>query len=249
MNFQIQKNIKLILPILLLITFVSPKTKAAEECFEGVSRTIFKFNMAFDGIILEPVAKSYNKLPEPIKNGTSNFTSNIATLLSIPNSLLQGNLKQVGHSTGSFLINSTVGILGFLNPAEKIGLKPHKEDVGQTLGAYGVGPGCYLVLPILGPSTARDAFGLFADSFVDPFAHVTIRNNEILGVSGNDLDYFTVKGTTAVDFRADQDTNLESLEKNSLDFYSALKSVYLQDRENKIKNSTDGQDEWGNLDN
>lgn len=249
MNFQIQKNIKLILPILLLITFVSPKTKAAEECFEGVSRTIFKFNMAFDGIILEPVAKSYNKLPEPIKNGTSNFTSNIATLLSIPNSLLQGNLKQVGHSTGSFLINSTVGILGFLNPAEKIGLKPHKEDVGQTLGAYGVGPGCYLVLPILGPSTARDAFGLFADSFVDPFAHITIRENEILGVSGNDLDYFTVKGTTAVDFRADQDTNLESLEKNSLDFYSALKSVYLQDRENKIKNSTDGQDEWGNLDN
>jgi len=249
MNFQIQKNIKLILPILLLITFVSPKTKAAEECFEGVSRTIFKFNMAFDGIILEPVAKSYNKLPEPIKNGTSNFTSNIATLLSIPNSLLQGNLKQVGHSTGSFLINSTVGILGFLNPAEKIGLKPHKEDVGQTLGAYGVGPGCYLVLPILGPSTARDAFGLFADSFVDPFAHITIRDNEILGVSGNDLDYFTVKGTTAVDFRADQDTNLESLEKNSLDFYSALKSVYLQDRENKIKNSTDGQDEWGNLDN
>ena len=249
MNFQIQKNIKLILPVLLLITFVSPKTKAAEECFEGVSRTIFKFNMAFDGIILEPVAKSYNKLPEPIKNGTSNFTSNIATLLSIPNSLLQGNLKQVGHSTGSFLINSTVGILGFLNPAEKIGLKPHKEDVGQTLGAYGVGPGCYLVLPILGPSTARDAFGLFADSFVDPFAHITIRENEILGVSGNDLDYFTVKGTTAVDFRADQDTNLESLEKNSLDFYSALKSVYLQDRENKIKNSTDGQDEWGNLDN
>ena len=249
MNFQIQKNIKLILPILLLITFVSPKTKAAEECFEGVSRTIFKFNMAFDGIILEPVAKSYNKLPEPIKNGTSNFTSNIATLLSIPNSLLQGNLKQVGHSTGSFLINSTVGILGFLNPAEKIGLKPHKEDVGQTLGAYGVGPGCYLVLPILGPSTARDAFGLFADSFVDPFAHITIRDNEILGVSGNDIDYFTVKGTTAVDFRADQDTNFESLEKNSLDFYSALKSVYLQDRENKIKNSTDGQDEWGNLDN
>jgi len=249
MNFQIQKNIKLILPVLLLITFVSPKTKAAEECFEGVSRTIFKFNMAFDGIILEPVAKSYNKLPEPIKNGTSNFTSNIATLLSIPNSLLQGNLKQVGHSTGSFLINSTVGILGFLNPAEKFGLKPHKEDVGQTLGAYGVGPGCYLVLPILGPSTARDALGLFADSFVDPFAHITIRDNEILGVSGNDLDYFTVKGTTAVDFRADQDTNLESLEKNSLDFYSALKSVYLQDRENKIKNSTDGQDEWGNLDN
>ena len=132
---------------------------------------------------------------------------------------------------------------------EKMGLKPHKEDVGQTLGAYGVGPGCYLVLPFLGPSTARDSFGLIADSFVDPFAHITIRENELFGVSGNNLDYFSVKGTSAVDFRADNDTNFESLEKNSLDLYSSFKSIYLQDRENKIKNSTQDQDEWGNLDN
>jgi len=139
--------------------------------------------------------------------------------------------------------------LGFLNPAEKIGLKPHKEDVGQTLGTYGVGPGCYLVLPILGPSTVRDSFGLIADTFIDPFAHVTIRENELFGVSGNDLDYFSVKGTTAIDFRADNDKNLTSLEKNSLDLYSSLKSVYLQDRENKIKNSIEDNDEWGSLDN
>tara|TARA_X000001036_G_C20260226_1_gene635879 strand:- start:2 stop:619 length:618 start_codon:yes stop_codon:yes gene_type:complete len=204
--------------------------------------------MAFDDIILEPVAKGYNKLPDPIKNGTSNFTSNIATLLSIPNSLFQGNLKQVGHSTGSFLINSTVGILGILNPAEKIGLNSHKEDVGQTLGVYGVGTGCYLVLPIFGPSTARDSIGLIADSFVDPFAHVTIRENELFGISGNDLDYFSVKGTTAIDFRADNDKNFQSLEKNSIDLYSSLKSVYLQDRENKIKNSIQNQDEWESLD-
>jgi len=222
--------------------------EAAEECFEGVSRSVFKFNMAFDKAVLKPIAKGYNKLPEPIKNGTSNFTSNMATLLSIPNSLLQGNIKQVGHSTGSFLINSTIGILGVLNPAEKMGLKPHKEDVGQTLGTYGVGPGCYLVLPILGPSTARDSFGLLADTFVDPFAHVTIRENELLGISGNDLDYFSVKGVTAVDFRADNDQNFESLEKNSLDLYSSLKSVYLQSRENKIRNSIEDDDEWGNLD-
>ena len=81
-----------------------------------------------------------------------------------------------------------------------MGLKPHKEDVGQTLGKYGFGPGCYLVLPILGPSTARDSFGLFADTFVDPFAHVTLRENELLGSSGNTLDYYSVKATTAVDF-------------------------------------------------
>ena len=249
MHMQILKNIKIALLILVLFTFFPLKAKTAEECFEKVSRSIFKFNMVLDDAIIEPIAKGYNKLPDPIKNGTSNFTSNIATLLSIPNSLLQGNLKQVGHSTGSFMVNSTVGILGFLNPAEKIGLKPHKEDVGQTLGTYGVGPGCYLVLPILGPSTARDSFGLIADTFIDPFAHVTIRENELFGVSGNDLDYFSVKGTTAIDFRADNDKNLTSLEKNSLDLYSSLKSVYLQDRENKIKNSIEDNDEWGSLDN
>ena len=245
---RVLKFLRIILPTFLVISFTVQNVEAAEECFEGVSRSVFKFNMAFDKAVLKPIAKGYNKLPEPIKNGTSNFTSNMATLLSIPNSLLQGNIKQVGHSTGSFLVNSTIGILGVLNPAEKMGLKPHKEDVGQTLGTYGVGPGCYLVLPILGPSTARDSFGLLADTFVDPFAHVTIRENELLGISGNDLDYFSVKGVTAVDFRADNDQNFESLEKNSLDLYSSLKSVYLQSRENKIRNSIEDDDEWGNLD-
>ena len=251
MNMKAIKFFKVILPIfiILIVCFTSPNAKATEECFERVSRSIFKFNMAFDRTVLRPIAKGYNKLPDPVKNGTSNFTSNIATLLSIPNSLLQGNIKQVGHSTGSFLVNTTVGIFGVLNPAEKIGLKPLKEDVGQTLGAYGVGPGCYLVLPILGPSTARDSFGLIADTFVDPFAHITIRDHELFGVSGNEIDYFSVKGATAVDFRADNDQNFESLEKNSLDLYSSLKSVYLQDRENKIKNSIEDQDEWGSLDN
>ena len=169
------KNLKLVLPFLILICFYSPKVHAAEECFENVSRAVFKFNMALDDIILEPLAKGYNKLPSPLRTGTSNFTSNIGTLLSIPNNILQGNFKQLGHSVGSFAINTTVGILGFLNPAERIGLKPHKEDVGQTLGSYGIGPGCYFVLPILGPTTARDSKGLIADTFVDPFAHVTLR--------------------------------------------------------------------------
>ena len=243
------KNLSKIIIVIALFNLNLLNAKAADECFEGVSRSIFKFNLVFDQAILEPVAKGYDKLPDPIKTGTSNFTSNIATLLSIPNSLLQGNLSQVGHATGSFLINSTLGVLGFLNPAEKIGLKPHKEDVGQTLGVYGVGPGCYLVLPILGPSTARDTLGLVADTFVDPFAHVTIRERELLGVSGNDIDYFSVKGTGAVDFRADNITNFDSIKKNSIDLYSSYKSVYLQNRENKIRNSIDGDDDWGNLDN
>lgn len=230
--------------ITMILGLHSNNIKAAEECFEGVSRSIFKFNMAFDEAILEPVAKGYSKLPNPIKIGTSNFTSNIATLLSIPNNLLQGNLKQLGHSTGSFLINSSIGILGFLNPAEKMGLTPHKEDVGQTLAKYGIGSGCYFVLPILGPTTTRDTVGLLADTFIDPFAHVTIREKELLGASGNTIDYYSVKGITAVDFRSDNIINFDSLEKNSIDLYSSLKSIYLQDRERKINNSSDSQDDW-----
>ena len=242
------KNINFILAFIAILTFSTSHVKSAEECFEKTSRAIFKLNMALDDIVLEPIANGYNKLPSPIKTGASNFTSNIGILLSIPNNILQGNLEQLGHSWGSFAINTSVGIFGILNPAQKLGFKPHKEDVGQTLGSYGVGTGCYFVLPVFGPTTVRDSLGLFADSFIDPFAHVTIREKELLSVSGNNLDYYTVKGTAAVNFRAKNDRNLESLEKNSIDLYSSLKSIYLQDRENKIKNSLEEDDDWGNLD-
>ena len=243
------KNLKFIFSILLLLLVKTPAANSTEECFEKTSRAIFKFNMVIDDTILEPIAKGYNKLPNPVKKGTSNFTSNIATLLSIPNNLLQGDIKQLGHSVGSFAINTTVGIFGFLDPAEKIGLKAHKEDVGQTLGTYGMGPGCYFVLPILGPTTVRDSIGMIADTFVDPFAQVTLKEREIFSSSGKPFDFYSVKATHALDFRADNIKNFESLEKNSLDFYSSIKSVYLQDRENKIKNSIEDPDEWGNLDN
>ena len=246
---EVNKFFKVFVVFFSFLALTTLNANSTEECFEKTSRAIFKFNMAIDDVILSPLAKGYNKLPAPIKTGTSNFTSNLGTLLSIPNNILQGNIKQLGHSIGSFAINTSVGVLGFLNPAEKIGLKSHKEDVGQTFGSYGIGPGCYFVLPILGPTTARDSVGLIADSFIDPFAHVTIRENRIFGVSGNDVDYLSVKATSAIDFRADNDLNFESLEKNSLDLYSSLKSVYLQERENKINNSTKNQDEWENLDN
>tara|TARA_B100000941_G_scaffold160086_1_gene113856 strand:- start:2171 stop:2914 length:744 start_codon:yes stop_codon:yes gene_type:complete len=247
---MVSKKLKVFVFGSFVALLLSIELKASDECFEGISRSVFKFNMALDDIVIEPIAKGYNKLPDPVKSGTSNFTSNISTLLSIPNSLLQGNLKEFGNSVGSVIINSTVGILGFLNPAEKIGLKPHKEDVGQTLATYGIGSGCYFVLPVLGPTTVRDSVGLIADTFVDPFAHITLREKEILGISGNNIDYYTIKGTTAVDFRADNVNNFESLEKNSIDLYSSLKSIYLQDRDNKIRNSSENsQDDWGNLDN
>ena len=243
---KFKKYIALVSTMLILSV---TSAKSTEECFENTSRAIFKFNMALDNAIIEPIAKGYNKLPEPIRNGASNFTSNIATLLSIPNALAQGNFKEAADASASFLINTTVGIVGLANPAEKLGLSSQKEDVGQTLGVYGVSSGCYFVLPIFGPTTVRDSIGLIADTFVDPFAHITLRENELFGVSGNELDYLSVKGTSTIDFRAVNMTNFGSLEKNSIDLYASFKSIYLQDREKKISNSSESDDDWGTLDN
>ena len=238
--------------VLTLIAFLSLGSFASaneKECFEKVSRGVFKFNQGFDNYIFEPIAKGYNKLPEPIKKGTGNFTSNIATLLSIPNYILQGELKSAADATGSFLINSTVGVLGLGNPAAYFGLDVQKEDLGQTLGAYGVGAGCYFVLPILGPTTVRDTVGIFGDTLIDPFARITWHEREIKNFSGSKPDYLGVKAAEAIDFRGDNMANFESLEKNSIDLYSSTKSLYLQNRAKKIANSDDSDDEdWGSLD-
>ncbi len=246
MNF---KKIIILISASILLLSTGLRAETEKECFEKVSRSIFKFNQVVDKAVLKPIASGYNKLPDSIKKGTGNFTSNIGTLLTVPNHILQGQWRLAGESSASFLINSTIGVLGFGNPAAKMGLKNQQEDVGQTLGAYGFGGGCYFVLPILGPTTVRDSFGMVADSFVDPFAHVTIREHDLWNISGNDLDYFSVKGASAVDFRADNMTNLNSLEKNSIDIYAALKSLYLQNRAKKIGNTFSANDEaeWDEL--
>ena len=243
---NLQKTIILISTSILLLS-ANLKAETGKECFEKVSRSIFKFNQGFDRTVIKPIASGYNRLPKVIKDGTGNFTSNIATLLTVPNHVLQGNWRLAGESSASFLINSTIGIFGLANPAAKLGLKNQQEDVGQTLGAYGVSAGCYFVLPILGPTTVRDSVGMIADSFVDPFAQVTLREKEFLSMSGSQIDYYSLKGATAVDFRADNMTNLDSLEKNSIDMYAAMKSLYLQSRAKKIGNifSSDNDDEWG----
>ena len=246
------KKLHLITCFVFFVFTVSANAQSSsdKECFEKVSRGIFKFNEGFDNVVLEPVAKAYNRLPEPIRKGTGNFTSNIATLLSIPNHLLQGEVRLAGHATGSFLINTTIGVLGLGNPAALMGLENQKEDLGQTLGAYGVGGGCYFVLPILGPTTVRDSVGMIIDNnYLDPFARVTWHEREIKDISGNKIDFVGIKAATAVDFRGNNMTNFESLEKNSIDLYAATKSLYLQNRKNKINNSSENEDDWGNLDN
>ena len=218
-------------------------SQGAEECFEGVSRAMFKFNHALDKVIFKPVAKGYRALPVPIRKGTGNAVDNLRSLLTFSNHILQGDISEAGTTAGRFAVNTTVGILGIFDPATKLGLKEQgKEDFGQTLGRWGMDSGCYFVLPILGPTTVRDAVGKVGNMFIDPVYQVT-HNTEIdNGVVGNasysEHNYYYYRGTGAIDFRAKNIESWESLEENSIDLYASLKSLYLQNRDKQIANST-----------
>ena len=214
-----------------------------EECFEGFSRAMFSFNHGLDKAVFKPVAKGYRALPVPIRKVTGNVTDNLRSLLTLSNNLLQGDFRKAGDTAGRFVVNTTVGILGIFDPASRLGLEDHgKEDFGQTLGSWGTNSGCYFVLPILGPTTARDAVGLVGNVFLDPVYQIT-HNTEIKnGVVGNgnysEHNYYYYRGTGAVDFRAKNIESWDSLEENSIDLYASLKSLYLQNRNQKIANST-----------
>ena len=207
-----------------------------KDCFEGLNRATFAFNQALDGILFEPIAKAYRILPSPVRTGVGNSLNNLSNLVTIPNNILQGDFKQAGVNTGRFVINTTVGILGLLDVASLLGFEEYtKEDYGQSLAVHGVGPGCYLVLPVLGPTTARDTIASLANFFGgDAWYNVTVKNDTHYF---RDVDYYSSKITSGVDFRAKNFDSLENLEKNSLDFYASVKSLYLQDRQQKILNS------------
>ena len=224
-----------------------------KDCFENLNRATFAFNQALDGILFKPVASAYRILPSPVRSGVSNSLDNLSNLVTIPNNIIQGDLKKAGLNTGRFIINTTVGILGFIDVAEHIGLPDYeKEDYGQSLAKLGVGPGCYLVLPVLGPSTVRDAAGSLVNVMGgDAWYNVTVKNDTH---HFTDIDYYTSRVTSGVDFRAKNYDALENLEKNSLDFYASVKSLYLQDRQQKILNTNkiiDTQDDssWEEIDN
>ncbi len=209
-----------------------------KECAEGFNKSMFALNKSLDDAIFEPVAKVYRKLPSEIRNGTSNALDNISNLLTIPNNILQGNIAEAGKNSARLIVNTTVGILGIFDVASELGVeKSGKEDYGQTLGVWGVGPGCYLVLPILGPSTARDAIGSFASlgTGLDPWYNITVRNDTHHFA---DFDYYSSRVSSALDFRAKNIESLDNLEKNSVNFYASVKSLYLQDKNKKISNST-----------
>ena len=214
---------------------LSKKSKPIKDCFEPLNRATFSFNQGLDKAILKPIAKGYRNLPTPVKNGTSNVLDNLSNLITIPNNVLQGDLKVAVINTGRLVINSTIGILGIIDVADDLGFpKYEKEDYGQTLGKWGVGPGCYLVLPVLGPSTIRDTAGSFINVMGgDPWHNASVNgNNEYLSES----IYTASKILTGVEFRANNLDSFDNLEKNSMDFYASVKSLYLQDRQLKIEN-------------
>jgi phospholipid-binding lipoprotein MlaA len=207
-----------------------------KDCFEGLNRATFSLNQGLDKVIFKPVAKGYRKLPSPIRSGTSNALENISSLITIPNNILQGEFRKAGVNTGRFAVNTTIGILGIFDVATKMNFPEYeREDYGQTFGAWGIGAGCYVVLPVIGPSTVRDAFGSFVNVLGgDPYYNASVHgNNQYL-----DQDiYMTTKIVSGIDFRAKNLESIDNLEKNSMDFYASVRSLYLQDRQQKIRNS------------
>ena len=224
-----------------------------KDCFETVNRATFKLNQLLDGVIFRPVAKAYRVLPSPLRAGTSNALDNLSTLVTIPNNILQGEFKKAGVNTGRFVVNTTVGVVGIFDVAEKIGFPEYeKEDYGQTLGVMGVGAGCYIVLPVLGPSTVRDTVGSFANILGgDAWYNVTVVKDT---QHFSDFDYYASRASSGIDFRAKNIDSFENLEKNSMDFYASVRSLYLQDRQLKIANSnaiteTQNDSDWEEIEN
>tara|TARA_Y100000996_G_C22456095_1_gene615988 strand:+ start:122 stop:907 length:786 start_codon:yes stop_codon:yes gene_type:complete len=209
-----------------------------KDCWEGFNRASFSLNQGLDKVIFKPVAKAYRTLPTPVRSGVSNSLDNLSNLVTIPNNVLQGEIKKAGINTGRFIINTTIGVLGLFDVAQRMGFPEYeKEDYGQSLALGGVGPGCYLVLPVLGPRTARDTVTSTLNFLGgDAWYNVTVKNDTH---HFSDFDYWASKGTSGVDFRAKNYDSIENLQKNSLDFYASVKSVYLQDRQQKILNSNE----------
>ena len=218
---------------------LSKKNPEVKDCFEKVNRATFAFNQGLDNAIFEPVARGYRKLPSPIRIGTSNFLSNLSNLITIPNNILQGDIKTAGINTARLTVNSTIGILGIFDVAAQMGFVKdyQKEDYGQTLGSWGVGEGCYLVLPIFGPSTVRDLTGSLTSAIGgDPWYNITVRKDTQYF---EESDYYYSRGGDGINFRAKNIDSFENLEKNSMDFYASVRSLYLQDRRKKIMNSNE----------
>jgi len=191
---------------------------------EPVNRGIFWFNDKAYRYAFKPIAKGLRVVPRPVRKSGSNFFSNLFTPIRAVNSLLQLKLKKVGTELARFGINTTIGIGGLFDPADKhFNIKRHTEDLGQTLGTYGIGHGLYIVIPLLGPSSIRDGIGRVGDTFLNPVVVTLEREAAIAAMVFNELIYLSL----------DNDS-YESLVDDSIDPYLTLRDAYLQTREKNV---------------
>jgi len=239
---------KTLLAFTFLVLFNSKTIYASNlpDCSESINRSFFAFNMAVDKYFIKPIAEIYNVLPVEARSSINNTLLNIETTISVPNQILQGNFGEAVISISRFAINSTIGILGLFDPATALGLeKTNREDFGQTLAVWGIDHGCYAVAPFLGPTSPRDLVGRIVGIYGDYFYMVTTGDKTVLGENLGDTVYWVTKGTDLINFRSQNIKSSENLEKNSLDLYSTYKSLYLQRRENLIKNSKRAENQYG----
>ncbi len=190
------------------------------------NRAMFHFNDKFYFWILKPVAKGYRAvIPSTVRIGVRNFFTNLTTPIRLVNCILQWKWQAANAESVRFLLNSTVGVLGFGNPAKKYPkLNPSEEDSGQTLGAYGIGNGFYIVWPFLGPSTLRDSVGLVGDFFLNPVFYVEPMEAAV-----------GIKAYEIVNETSFKIGDYESLKKAAINPYDALRDVYIQHRKSKVK--------------
>ena len=212
------------------ITPLEPEEEEVEtipDPLEPINRVFFVFNDKLYFWLLKPIAKGYGKVvPEPARVGVRNFFSNLLMPVRLVNCLLQGKFKAAGTEVLRFIINSTVGFLGVQDVAKDEGhLKAQEEDLGQSLGVYGLGPGIYINWPIFGPSSLRDTVGMIGDFFLDPINYSVTRNKYRIAVKGYDKVNST--SLTLGDY--------ESLKKAALDPYVAVRDAYFQYRRNLIR--------------
>lgn len=198
----------------------------ANDPYEPFNRAMLDFNLFLDRYILRPVAWVYKEgVPDPLRTNVYNFLENLRGPVTLANDVMQGEWDRAGTTLMRFGFNSTWGLFGINDIATEVGMVKHEEDFGQTLAVWKVDPGPYLVLPIFGPSNPRDAVGLVTDTLIDPFTWTTPKDFR-LGV--------TV--TRAVDRRARNFDAIDDLQKNSLDLYAAIRSLYRQRRMDEIRN-------------
>ncbi len=233
-----------ILTLLFSITLVAFPVQAQEvsDPFESVNRKVFWFNNQLDNYILEPVSKAYTwALPKPVRSSVRNFFSNLEYPIHLVSNLSQGKLDQVGNDTGRFLINSTFGILGLFDVAEKVGFEYHEEDFGTALGHWGLDGGPYLMLPLLGPSNVRDFTGTVVDYFLHPLNWAQLDSS-----LSDDVDYslIGVSVIQVVDTRSSLQQAIEAAKEASVDYYSFVKNAHHQRRQGIIYDGFPPEEEW-----